>query len=319
MKAGIAGVGEALPAGVITNEDWGRRLDTSDTWIVKRTGIHTRHWLGASETVADLAVAACERALADAGRDGAAVDRLILSTVTPDRPFPGVGAEVAARIGAPEVGAYDLNAACAGFVYGLDQAAALVESGRAARVVVCGAEGLSRMTDTSDRGTAVLFGDGAGAVVVEAAELEMGCPAFVLGSDGVSTELLHATREERLIRMQGREVYRHAVRRMVDATRAALARSGLGVADVDLFVAHQANARIVEAAAAELNLPAERVMLDVGRTANTSSASIPLALAQAEREGRLRPGATVALAAFGAGFSWGAGVVSWKEAVPAHA
>ena len=177
----------------------------------------------------------------------------------------------------------------------------------------------SRITDTGDRGTAVLFGDGAGAVVVARGELELGCPPFVLGSDGVSAELLYADQGERLVRMQGREVYRHAVRRMVAATTRALDRAGLTVADVDLFVAHQANARIVEAAAGELGLEPARVVLDVGRVANTSSASIPLALAQAERDGRLRRGDTVALTAFGAGFVWGAGVVSWKEKAAVYA
>jgi 3-oxoacyl-[acyl-carrier-protein] synthase-3 len=220
---------------------------------------------------------------------------------------------VARLIGAGGAAAVDLNAACAGFLYALDQAAALVETGRARVVLVCGAEALSRLTDHDDRGTAVLFGDGAGAVVVAAGELDRGCSRFVLGCDPAQGDLLYAEVDERKLRMQGHEVYRHAVARMVEATSQALDASGVTADDIDLFVAHQANARIIEAAAAELGLPREKLAINVDRVANTSSASIPLALAQAEADGLLQPGATVALAAFGAGFVWGAGIVSWKE------
>jgi 3-oxoacyl-[acyl-carrier-protein] synthase-3 len=216
-------------------------------------------------------------------------------------------------MGAHGAGASDLNAACAGFLYALDQAAALVETGRARVVLVCGAEALSRISDLEDRGTAVLFGDGAGADVVAAGELDRGCPCFVLGSDPDHGHLLYADADERKLRMEGREVYRHAVARTTQAVREALAECETTAAEIDLFVAHQANSRIIETAAAELGVPAEKIVLNIGEVANTSSASIPLALAQAERDGRLRPGATVALAAFGAGFVWGAGVISWKE------
>jgi len=228
---------------------------------------------------------------------------------------PGLAPEVAGVISAERAAAVDLNAACAGFFYGLDQSAALVESGRASVVLVCGAEALSRVTDHDDRSTAVLFGDGAGAVVVAGGELELGVGGFVLGADGAQADLLYAERNERVLRMQGSDVYRHAVRRMTAASREALARAGRTVQDIDLFVAHQANIRIIEAAASELGIPHEKVVVNVDRVANTSSASIPLALEQAEREGRLKPGDTVALAAFGAGFVWGAGLVSWKERV----
>jgi 3-oxoacyl-[acyl-carrier-protein] synthase-3 len=330
MKAGLFGVGTALPEYRLGNDHFAERLDTNDEWIVRRTGIRARYWLnGAAEggpasnghvavlgtptTLADLAVEACEAALADAGRRGEDVDHVIVSTLTPDRLTPGLAPEVARRVGAREAAAVDVNAACAGFIYALDQAAALVESGRAQLVLVVGAEALSRITDATDRGTAILFGDGAGAVVVAGGELERGCGAFELRSDGAHADLLYATRDERLLRMEGREVYRHAVARMVEATRAVLDRAGLTVDDLDLFVAHQANARIIEAAAAELGLAPERIALNIDRVANTSSASIPLALCQAERDGLLAPGATVALAAFGAGFVWGAGIVSWKE------
>jgi 3-oxoacyl-[acyl-carrier-protein] synthase-3 len=312
--AGIFGIGAALPDLVITNADLEQRLDTTDEWIVRRTGIRERRHLAPDEPLADLAARACLLALDDAGRSGAEVDQVIVSTFTPDRITPGLAPEVARLISAPQASAVDVNAACAGFLYALDQAAALVESGRASVVLVCGAEALSRVTDHDDRSTAVIFGDGAGAVVVAGGEdLDLGVGGFVLGADGEQADLLYAERDERMLRMEGREVYRHAVRRMVGASREALERAGRTVEDIDLFVAHQANVRIIETAAAELGLPREKVAINVDRTANTSSASIPLALARAEQEGLLHPGDTVALAAFGAGFVWGAGIVSWKE------
>jgi 3-oxoacyl-[acyl-carrier-protein] synthase III len=315
MTAGIFGIGAALPEHVVTNADLEQRLDTNDEWIVRRTGIRERRHLQGDETLADLATRACLLALDDAGRTGAEVDHVIVSTFTADRVTPGLAPEVARVIGADRAAAVDLNAACAGFLYGLDQAAALVESGRASVVLVCGAEALSRVTDHDDRSTAVLFGDGAGAVVVAGGDLELGIGGFVLGADGAQADLLYAERDARVLRMQGSDVYRHAVRRMTAASREALGRAGKTVDDIDLFVAHQANVRIIETAAIELGIPREKVMVNVDRVANTSSASIPLALEQAEREGRLKPGATVALAAFGAGFVWGAGIVSWKERV----
>lgn len=313
MRAGIFGIGAALPEHVVTNAELESRLDTTDAWIVKRTGIRERRHLNGALSLAQLATAACADALADAGRGAAEVDQLIVTTITPDLVTPGLAPAIAAELGATRAGAVDLNAACAGFLYGLDQAAALVESGRARVVLVCAAEALSRLTDFDDRSTAILFGDGAGAVVVAAGELALGVTPFELGCDGVHAELLYADTEERLLRMNGREVYRHAVARMVESMTAALERAGMGVADLDLFVAHQANARIVEQAALELGMPRERVVLNVDRVANTSSASIPIALWQAEREGLLHPGARVGLAAFGAGFVWAAGIVSWKE------
>jgi 3-oxoacyl-[acyl-carrier-protein] synthase-3 len=313
MKAGVFGIGSALPEHIVTNADFEAYLDTTDEWIVRRTGIRERRHLNGSRTLTALAVDACNAALADAGRNAADVDHVIVSTLTPDRLMPGLAPGIADAIGANGAGAVDLNAACSGFLYALDQAAALVESGRARLVVVCGAEALSRITDRNDRGTAILFADGAAAVVVAAGDLALGCTPFVLHSDGVHAHLLYADSDERLLRMEGQEVYRHAVERMSEATAEALKRARMSVDEIDLFVAHQANARIIEAAARRIGVAAEKVFINVDLVANTSSASIPLALHQAEREGRLKPGDTVALAAFGAGFVWGAGVLSWKE------
>jgi len=319
MKAGVFGIGSALPDQVVTNADLAAYLDTTDAWIVRRTGIRERRHLNGTRTLTNLAVEACNAALADAGRDPAEVDHVIVSTLTPDRLMPGLAPGVADGIGANGAGAVDINAACAGFLFALDQAAALVESGRCKLVVVCGAEALSRITDRNDRGTAILFADGAAAVVVAGGDLEHGCSPFVLRSDGVHGDLLYADSDERLLRMEGQEVYRHAVERMAEATVEALTRARMSVDEIDLLVVHQANARIIEAAARRLGVPDEKVFINVDAVANTSSASIPLALHQAEREGRLKPGATVALAAFGAGFVWGAGVLSWKERVHAAA
>jgi 3-oxoacyl-[acyl-carrier-protein] synthase-3 len=313
LQAGIFGVGAAVPERVITNAELEERLETSDEWIVRRTGIRERRVLAPGEPLSALATEACRRALDDAGRTAAEVDLVLVSTITPDRLTPGVAPYVAEALGAERAGAVDVNAACAGFVYALDQAAAQVESGRARVALVCGAEALSRITDHDDRGTAPLFGDGAGAVVVAGGELELGCSGFVLGTDASQADMLYAERVDPMLRMEGREVYRHAIRRMVAATNEAIEGAGLTIDDVDLFVAHQANVRIIQSAATEMGLPPEKVMVNIDRVANTSSASIPLALEQAEREGRLKPGAIVALSAFGAGFVWGSGVVSWKE------
>jgi len=319
MKAGVFGIGSALPDHIVTNAHLESYLDTNDAWIVRRTGIRERRHLNGAVTLTDLAERACLDALKDADRDPAEVDHVIVSTFTPDRVCPGMAAELATRIGAGECGAIDVNAACAGWLYSLDQAAALVESGRAKCVIACGAEALSRYTDLHDRGTVILFGDGAGAVVVAGGDLDRGCAPFVLRSDGAHADLLNVGGDKNVLRMEGQEVYRHAVDRMVEATEEALTRANLTVDEIDLLVVHQANERIIDAAARRLHVPDEKVFKNVDLVANTSSASIPLALHHAEQQGKLRPGMTVALAAFGAGFVWGAGVMSWKERVHATA
>ena len=318
-KAGVIGIGSALPDHVVTNKDFESYLDTTDAWIQRRTGIRERRHLNGSLTLTDLAAEACREALRDAGRDAADVDHLIVATFTPDRLMPGLAPKRAELLGTNGAGAIDVNAACAGFLYGLDQAAALIESGRVERALVVGAEALSRVTDPHDRGTAILFADGAAAVVLEGAEIEHGCSPFVLASDGEHGDLLYAERDERLLRMEGQEVYRHAVERMVEATREALRRAQLTVDDVDVLIVHQANRRIIDAAARRLGVREEKVFANVETIANTSSASIPLALHHAEQCGLLKPGDTVALAAFGGGFVWGAGIVKWKEHVHAGA
>ncbi|MDP2712730.1 MAG: beta-ketoacyl-ACP synthase III [Solirubrobacteraceae bacterium] len=319
MRAGVVGIGSALPEHVVTNKEFEAYLDTTDAWIQRRTGIRERRILNGAVTLTDLAVEACVAALNDAGREAADVDHIIVATFTPDRLMPGLAPRIAKLLGTENAGAIDVNAACAGFLYGLDQAAALIESGRVKLALVVGAEALSRVTDKHDRGTAILFADGAAAVVLASGEIEHGCAPFVLASDGEHGDLLYAGRDERLLRMEGQEVYRHAVERMVEATAEALRRAGMTVDDVDLLVVHQANQRIIESAARRLGVPEEKVFLNVDTIANTSSASIPLALHHAELAGRLAPGDTVALAAFGGGFVWGAGIIKWKERVHASA
>jgi 3-oxoacyl-[acyl-carrier-protein] synthase-3 len=313
MKAGILGIGDALPPRVVTNDDLVAQLDTSDEWIVRRTGIRERRWLAADETLADLAASACSAALEDAGTAASDVDQVIVATITPDQLTPGLAPAVAAKLGAESAAVVDINAACTGFLYGLDHAAALVESGRARNVLVVGAEALSRITDHDDRATAVLFGDGAAAALVGPITEGLGIAGFEFGHDASLAGLLFAEREERKLRMAGQEVYRHAVARMTEATERLLARSGVQAQDVDLFVAHQANARIITAVADALGIPHERVSFNVEWTANTSAASIPLGLAAAQRDGLLKPGALVGMVAFGAGFVWGAGLTSWKD------
>ncbi len=319
MRAGVVGIGSALPEQIVTNKQFESYLDTTDEWIQRRTGIRERRHLNGTVSLTDLAFEACVAALADAGRAAAAVDHVIVATFTPDRLMPGLAPKLAKLLGTDGAGAIDVNAACAGFLYGLDQAAALIESGRVNRALVVGAEALSRVTDPTDRGTAILFADGAAAVVVEGGEFEIGCSPFVLASDGEHGDLLYAERDERLLRMEGQEVYRHAVERMVEATREALRRAHMTVDDVDVLIVHQANQRIIDAAARRLGVPEAKVFANVATIANTSSASIPLALHHAELAGRLKPGDTVALAAFGGGFVWGAGIVKWKERVHASA
>ncbi len=329
--ARITGWGKALPQRVLTNHDLERMVDTSDEWIRTRTGIAERRIAGPAESTLTLAVQAAREAVATAGIPPAAIDLIIVCTFSPEfGGMPSTASLVQDALGASRAGAFDLNAACSGFVYGLAMAQATIVAGAHDVVLVIGAETMSRLIDWSDRSTCVLFGDGAGAVVVERGPAGTGVLSCVLGSDGSGGELLcipaggsrqpaspetvQAARH--FIRMNGKEVYRFAVTTLPRAARAALDRVGLTVADVDLFVPHQANIRIIQSAADALGIPMARVFTNVDRYGNTSAASIPIALCEAVEEGRLEPGDTVLLAGFGGGLSWGAAVVEWTATDP---
>ncbi|HVM15837.1 MAG TPA: beta-ketoacyl-ACP synthase III [Egibacteraceae bacterium] len=323
-RAVIEGIGTSVPPRVVTNEEMAAHLDTTDEWVRTRTGIEQRHVADPDTATADLAVEAGARALKSAG--GGDVDTVIVATTTPDRLCPSTGPEVAARLGLPKVAAFDVDGACAGFVYGLATAAGLLAAEAAERVLLIGAETMTRMVDPNDRTTAVLFGDGAGAVVLRPAtsDDEPGAVGpFDLGSDGDLAELLAVpaggsrrpadadtfSAGDHYLKMDGREVYRQACRRMVESSRAVLDRAGVTVDDVDRLVGHQANARILDAVANGLGVPEERRVVNVARYGNTSAASIPLALADLE----LTPGQLVLLTAFGAGLSWGSTLVLWPD------
>jgi len=301
----VTGWGIAVPDKVVTNDDLSTRLDTSDAWITERTGIRQRHIGG---TTSELAVAAGRQALERAGRTGADIDLLVLATTTPDAVVPGTSATVQDALGVAG-GAFDLNAACSGFVYSLVAAHAMVLAG-SRRVLVIGSETLSRITDWDDRSLAVLVGDGAGAVVLEATDGPGELLAWDLGADGSLRHLLKCDTGGYLY-MNGKEIFRHAVRAVVESSRAALGRAGLTPADIDVFVPHQANARIISAAGERLGIPEDRWIVTIDRYGNTSSASIPLALADALETGRLRPGGLVLLSGFGGGMTWASAVLRW--------
>lgn len=302
----ITGWGTALPDKVLTNADLEARLETTDAWITERTGIRERRVGG---TTCGLAVEAGAKALAGAGLTGADVDCILLATTTPDQTVPATSAAVQHDLGIPG-GAFDLNAACSGFVYGLVVAAGLIETGMR-RVLVVGAETLSRITDPDDRGTIILVGDGAGAVVVEADDDRPSLLGWDIGCDGSARHILYCD-VGGWIQMEGREVFRRAVRVMVDSAARTFAKAGVTVDDVALVVPHQANQRIIDAACQRLGVPAERVSSVLAHTGNTSSASIPLALADAADTGRLSPGDLVLLVGFGAGMTWASALLRWE-------
>ncbi|MEU6058268.1 beta-ketoacyl-ACP synthase 3 [Streptomyces sp. NPDC047097] len=310
LDAALTGVGAALPEAVRENGFF-THLDTSDAWIVQRTGIRERRIVSSAESLADLATAASRRALADAAVPASLVTHVIVATSTADRITPGLAVEVSARLGLPQPAACDLAAGCSGFLYALEHAVALIEAQRAEHVIVCGAEALSRITDISDRATAPLLGDGAGAVLLSATP-HAHRPTVRLGSDGDHIGLLLATRDEGFLRMKGPTLFTLAVDRMAKELDRTLRIRGIGTADIDLLVAHQANARIVQAVAKRLDMPPHRVYMNIERVGNTSAASIPVALAHAQDDRTLRPGALLGLAAFGAGLTWGAAVIDWK-------
>jgi 3-oxoacyl-[acyl-carrier-protein] synthase-3 len=319
----IVGVGHYAPAHVVTNHDLEAWLDTTDEWITTRTGMKRRHWTSDNEATSDLASAAAEAALVHAGLQAADVDCFIVATVTPDYYFPATACLVATRLGVREKPAFDIAIACSGFIYGLTVASGLIRSGVYRRVMLIGAESLSKILDKGDRSTAILFGDGAGAVILERSE-ENSFLASDLGADGSRPELLYAhgsgSREPidhaaldaklHLIHMQGRETFKLAVNKMVESTGSVLSKANLTKADIAFLIPHQANKRIIDATARYLGLPDDKVVINISEYGNTSAASIPMALSETVRTGRVKPGDLIVFVAFGGGLSWGA--VAWR-------
>lgn len=320
LRSAITGVGGYLPAERVTNADLSKIVDTSDEWIVERTGIHVRHRAAEGEATSDLAVKAAEAALLAAGREVAEVDLIIVATTTPDLTFPATAAIVQRKLGAPVANAFDVQAVCSGFVFALSVADGFVARGHAKCALVIGAETMTRLMDWTDRGTCVLFGDGAGAAVVEpvageGTTADRGLLGFSLQCDGTKQDLLYVdggvstTGTVGHLRMQGNQVFRAAVQHISEAIDAAAAAADVAVEDVDWFVPHQANQRILDGVAKRLKLRPERVISTVAEHANTSAASIPLALAAGVADGRIRGGDLVLMEALGGGMTWGACVV----------
>jgi 3-oxoacyl-[acyl-carrier-protein] synthase-3 len=311
--AALAGVGHAVPDTVVANAEIAARLGVDEAWIESRTGTRERRALADGERLTDLAVRAAGAALRDARIAAADIDLVLVGTTSADEMSPHAAPLVAGALGIRGAAAIDLSAACTGFLSGLATAAAMIETGRARAALVIGADGLTRYLDPDDRGTAMLFGDGAGAAVVTATDpVANAIGPVVLHSDPDGSDLIRLGRDDLRIRMDGPVVFRHAVRLMVEVTHEAAAAAGVALDDIDLFVYHQANSRIIRAVANQLGADPARVVDVVDRFANTSAASIPIALSVAAREYRLRPGATVLLAAFGAGLVWGGTVVTWR-------
>lgn len=324
--AHITGWGMAVPEKILTNDDLAQMVDTSDQWIRERTGICERRIAAPEQSSATLATQAAQQALEVANLKPSELDLIIVSTSSPEHIFPSTASLVQDRIGATRAGAYDLLAACTGFIYALSTAAQAIRSGSATNVLVIGAETLSRLTNWQDRNTCILFGDGAGAFVLQASENPGGVLSSVLRSDGSGADLLalpaggsflpasHETVEkgQHFIHMNGREVFRFATRVMSQATREAVEAAHLTLDEVDLIIPHQANQRIIESAARSLEIPLERFMVNVERYGNTSTASIPIATCEAIEQGRLKPGDRVVFVGFGAGLTWGASVIEWS-------
>ena len=317
MRSVVAGVGSALPKRRIDNEELAATVDTSDQWIVERTGIRSRYVAGEGETTATLARDAAVRALEHAGIDAKDVGLIVLATATPDQTFPSSATKVQAMLGIDDCVAFDVHAVCTGFLYALSIADSMIRSGVAKTALVIGAETFSRILDWEDRATCVLFGDGAGALVLKAEEGDRGILATRLHADGRHNDLLFVdggpstTGTVGKLRRKGREVFRHAVVNLADVLNEVLAAAGIESDDVDWVVPHQANARILDATAKKLGLPPEKVVVTVDRHANTSAASVPLALDTAVRDGRIKRGDIVVLEAMGGGFTWGAAALKY--------
>jgi len=322
IRSVVTGTGSALPERRVSNAELAEQVDTSDEWIVERTGIRFRHLAAPHETTATLAADACRAALAAAGRDPADIDLIVLATATPDQTFPATATKVQAMLGVGDCAAFDVAAVCSGFLYAVQVADAMIRAGAHQRALVIGAETFSRILDWEDRATCVLFGDGAGAILLEARDVEARSPsegsgilATRLHADGRHNELLYVdggpstTGTVGKLRMKGREVFRHAVTNLSAVLTETLGAAGLTAADVDWVVPHQANARILDATARKLGLSPDKVVVTVDRHANTSAASVPLALDVAVRDGRVKTGDLVVLEAMGGGFTWGAAAI----------
>lgn len=317
LRSAVTGVGSYLPDNIVTNDDLAKFVDTSDEWIVERTGIRQRHRAADDQPTSDLAVQASMRALEAAGRTAAEVDLIVVATTTPDMTFPSVASIVQRKLGVPVCNAFDVQAVCSGFVYALSVADGFVARGLARCALVIGAEEMTRLMDWTDRTTCVLFGDGAGAVVLEPVEgqgtpADRGVLGFALRCDGNKTDLLYvdggpaSTGTVGHLRMAGNQVFRHAVINIAEAVTAACAAANIQVSDVDWFVPHQANQRIIKGVGDRLGLDEDKVIVTVAEHANTSAASIPLALDTAVRDGRIKPGDLVLMEAMGGGLTWGA-------------
>jgi 3-oxoacyl-[acyl-carrier-protein] synthase-3 len=313
----VRGTGSALPKRELSNKELAATVDTSDEWIVERTGIRTRYIASDGETTGSLATEAARRALEDAGLDPGDVDLIVLATATPDQTFPSTATKVQAALGIDDCIAFDVHAVCTGFLYALAVADSMLRSGNARNALVIGAETFSRILDWEDRATCVLFGDGAGALVLTVEETTGGILATRLHADGRHNDLLFVdggpstTGTVGKLRMKGREVFRHAVVNLAAVMNEVLEDAGLSAADVDWVVPHQANARILDATAKKLGLPAEKIVVTVDRHANTSAASVPLAFDTAVRDGRIKRGDVVVLEAMGGGFTWGAAALRY--------
>ncbi len=322
VRSLMIGCGSCLPGQPVSNHDLAQRVDTSDDWIVQRTGIRSRHIVGEGETTSDLAVKAAQQALDQAGIPASRVDLIVLATTTPDHTFPATAVKVQARLGVTSGFAFDVQAVCSGFVYALAVADNFVRLGQARTALVIGADTFSRILDWEDRTTCVLFGDGAGAVVLEASEgagtvADRGVLSTHLHSDGRHYEALwvdggpSATQTTGHVRMNGQEVFRHAVSRLSETAAEALKANEIEPGQLDWLVPHQANLRIIEATARKLHLPLERAVISVDHHGNTSAASIPLALTEAVGDGRIKRGDLVLMEAMGGGFTWGSALVRW--------
>lgn len=324
-SVGVIGTGKYVPEKILTNKDLEAIVETSDEWIVSRTGIQERHIAAPEQATSDLAYEAAIKALASAGMTAQDLDLIIVATVTPDMAFPSTACILQDKLGAKGAAAFDLSAACSGFVYGLATATGFIKTGIYNNALVIGADCLSRITDYTDRNTCVLFGDGAGAVVIGEVPEGRGFQSFDLGAEGAGGGLLKleaggsrlpasadtVENKQHYIYMNGREVFKFAVRVMGTATVDVLEKAGLSKDDIDVFVPHQANIRIIQSAMQRLDLPEEKVVINVHKYANTSAASIPLALVEAAEEGRMKEGDRVLMVGFGGGLTWGASVLVW--------